>query len=310
MTSSVLHLLNGDATLYLFKKSGITGKTAVWREVMCEGPTPATISPESLRTTRMPFICSFASENEEGYHRKVIEELIRLGNELNGLEELVLWFEYDWFCQANLMAALAYLQQNFTVLPAVSLVCIGDWPGAEKRLGLGEIAASDYPGLFENRIRLTAGDLAFARDFWEAFSAENPKKLLPLLDQVPEAFPYLAEATEGYFSLFPSVQNGLNVIEQHILHSIAEGFDEYRKLMRHLLLNQGIFGFGDLQYEVYLHRISPLLTIENEVYALNDLGKEVLAMKRDFLSLNPPEVFFGGAKASDFRYDVANHRLF
>jgi hypothetical protein len=34
----VLHVLNGDATLFKFKKTGLPGDIVVWREVLSEGP--------------------------------------------------------------------------------------------------------------------------------------------------------------------------------------------------------------------------------------------------------------------------------
>lgn len=97
-----LHVLNGDATAYKFKASGIEEDFLVWREALSEGPVCPFQSEEAFWNLRAAFIHRSYGENRAVYEKKVISEFARL-KEAARYDEITLWFEHDLFCQVNLL---------------------------------------------------------------------------------------------------------------------------------------------------------------------------------------------------------------
>ena len=110
--SKTLHILNGDSTVEIFDKTTILGDIVVWREMLCEGVIQNEIGSDAFWKSRYDFFESEFNVNKLEYFDKTIKELIKL-EELSNYKEVVLWFEYDLFCQINLIAACSYLLKSF-----------------------------------------------------------------------------------------------------------------------------------------------------------------------------------------------------
>ncbi|MDW3196611.1 MAG: hypothetical protein R8G66_29815 [Cytophagales bacterium] len=253
-----LHILNGDATVPEFRKSGIPGKIVVWREVLCEGPVKGPIQEDLFWEQRAAYIQDkFGGEH---YKEKMIAELDKIRN-LSSYDEVVLWFEYDLFCQVNLLACL-----NFIDHEKICLVCLGDELDGQLR-GLGEIAANDFITLFESRLPLSKDDLAYAKAAWQAYTSDTPEQLSVFSSS--DTFKHFKPAIAAHLTRLPG-KNGLNQVEEKMLLLIKEGINNDRKLVGTLLRDQGYFGLGDLQYFQYLDQLRPLL--KEEALELNELG--------------------------------------
>ncbi len=112
--ANTLHIVNGDSTAKLLSKSSINGDIVVWREMLCEGPVINDVGTDNFWKIRYDFY-----ENELGikkldYFDNSIKEIIKL-EDLEGYKEVVLWFEYDLFCQVNLMALCFYLINLYNI---------------------------------------------------------------------------------------------------------------------------------------------------------------------------------------------------
>ena len=114
-----LHVLNGDATQPEFYKSHIDGDVVIWREVLVEGPVAADIRSTSFWNNRGMFL-EAAYGGDPTYAEVFLSQLQLLDN-LNDIEEVVLWFEFDLFCQINMLGCLNYVQHD-----NISLVCLAN----------------------------------------------------------------------------------------------------------------------------------------------------------------------------------------
>lgn len=279
--ANTIHILNGDAPVPEFKKSGIAGDIAVWREILCEGPVSWDIQGESFWQQRAQFI-----KEQFGGDYDIMQSQLEKMRHLSQYDEVVLWFEYDLFCQVNLMASI-----NFIDHKRISLVCLGDELDGTLR-GLGEITAKDFIGLFEDRVLLTSGDRAFAKKVWYAYT--DPSSELLRQVEYHGTFPHLEKALWEHMFRFP-MANGLNRIEQKMLRLVEEGVSTKNELVGKMLRSQGYLGFGDSQYFRYLDQLQDLLEVDRLV--LSDLGKAVLKGEEVWPQ---PQQFIGGVDRKEY----------
>lgn len=255
----------------------------IWREALCDGPVKGSIQDDLFWKRRASYIQD--ALGGENYELKMITELDKI-RDLSSYEEVVLWFEYDLFCQVNLLACLSFIDHE-----RISLVCLGDELDGQLR-GLGAISARHFVTLFKNRAHLTVADISYAKTAWEAYAHPDPENLQKLAPS--SAYKHLEPALAAHFTRLPE-RNGLNEIEEKMLRLIKEGINEERKLIGTMLSNQGYFGLGDLQYLHYLDQLSPLL--EENTLEINELGNMVLQGVTVFPQ---PHQYIGGVFRPDY----------
>ena len=297
-----LHILNGDSTLEAFKNQPIEGEAIVWREVLCEGPTITEVGSDFFWEIRTAFFESFFEVSEEEFRQNVIQEFNTFKNAVKYFNEIVLWFEYDLFCQINVMGILSWFQSNKPRGVAISLVCVGQVPGYSKFVGLGEIDPNLYPSLFQERTILNQKDLIFAQSIWKVYNSRNHKELKALAQATPIAFNYLDDALFAHFQRFPMVENGVNEIEHFLLTTIQENESiTSQEVLKKALQRHNFYGYGDLQYQIYLQNLAPMINW-GETLSLNKLGQKVLQGKANFL-LHANHIYrYGGALNTNFRW--------
>ena len=275
--SKTLHILNGDSTAQIMERSSIAGDVIVWREMLCEGPLQKEVGSDKFWTSRYSFF-----ENELGisrleYYDKTISEIIKI-EDIANYKEVVLWFEFDLFCQINLLALCTYLLKFYRKDVKFSLICTGKEDGKNALQSLSDYNPEDYQKLLANRITLSRNNLLFAVECWNLY-VENDRKELEEFDfNKSLKFKYLQLAINQHLERFPK-QNGLDQIDNKILELI--NFDPLTKkdLIRNLLLwqkKETVYGFGDLQYQLALEKLKTYYIIKNGKYMLNENGKELL----------------------------------
>ena len=305
---TILHILNGDSTREAFETRGLPGEAFVWREVLCEGPSMADLGTEAFWEQRRRFFASYFQVEADRYNAQTMGEFRRLEEQVDRCDEVVLWFEYDLFCQINLMALLSWLHRRKNLRCRVSLICTGYFPEFEKMLGLGEIPAAHYEELFEDRQTLTPNDLFFANIFWKTYCSTEHQELASLAETSPPAFQYLEDAIRAHIRRFPSYTNGLNEIQQFILECLADYPLPERQLIRKLLERSDFYGFGDLQYVKYIQDLSPLYQ-RGEALKINDLGQLILKQEANFVFHANHIYRFGGADNTMYRWIPEEDRL-
>ncbi len=249
-----LHILNGDSTLGALTEIGISGEKIVFRDVLCEGPVRSDIGTPEFWEQRAEFMTSFFGTTHKEFQSHVVREFNRL-TELDDYSEIVLWFEYDLFCQINMLAMLAYLYSRQVNLP-ISLICSGQEAGSDYLLGLGELQLERLPQLFDERISLDQQDLLFAKEVFEVYCNPDPRSLFSLPEH--PKFPYLKGALTAHSKRFPFCSSGLNEIESEMQRLIDQGISEPREIVGKMLRWQKgtYYGLGDLQYFNYLERVA------------------------------------------------------
>lgn len=304
--SKTLHLLNGDSTREILEQTDISGDHCVWRDVLSDGPAIPDVGSESYWDTRADYMSRAFTISREEFAEKAQAEFKKL-EAFADYDEVVLWFEYDLFCQVNMMAVLHWFNQQERGDTKVSLICVGREEGYEKLVGLGELPPDRYPDLFNRRRIMGSADFSFATDVYEAWCSADPTDLETYILLPSNEFPYLSDALQSHFKRFPSSQTGLTEIEQKIVELIYEGVNEERRIVGSLLRWQAFYGFGDLQFFQVLERLKPILDNGNSI--------SVKSESRDLLNAGTPltsidrNYALGGAQVSDWQWDRQKNEL-
>ena len=307
-----LHILNGQGTAYPFQRSGLAGEVMVWNEALAVGPVVQEVGSNAFWKLRIDYHSTAYTELEKppqvDYKKLVLSEFEKV-QPLPSYQELVLWFEFDLFCQVNLIALCSWLHGQDLGEAVVSLVCIDRFPGIRDFKGMGQLSAEAFPKLFTQRKKLDKSTLLHSALVWSGYCDPDPRKIQEALtNKTGSSFPFLARAMQEHYQRFPSTFDGLNKQERQILNTATSGSYSKRELVGQMLQQDRWYGFGDLQYYIYLHRLKALLSFQNQV-TVSGLGQEVLAGKKDFLEIQPEKVALGGAVNTDYRWDPLQQQL-
>ena len=269
-----LHILNGDSTAEIFSKASLEGDVIVWREMLCEGTLHKDVGSDAFWKKRYTFFEKIGVSKLE-YYDKTIKELVQL-KDVSNYDEIVLWFEYDLFCQANLLGLCSYLLQSFRKSILYSLVCTGYEKGKEGLQTLSDYQPNEYLELYKNKVKLTHHNLLYAHECWQVYAEGNPEKLKTFNFNKLDKFQYLQEAIHQHLQRLPK-ENGLNQIETKILEIIQQKTQTKKEIIKELLQWQRaatVYGFGDSQYKRAIEKLNAYYIINDELISLNEKGKE------------------------------------
>ncbi|UYQ93425.1 DUF1835 domain-containing protein [Chitinophaga horti] len=289
-----LHVLNGDATLEVFRKSGIPGDFIVCREMISEGRVAPAPDADTFLTERAAHLREHYGIDTSNYNESIVKELGKL-KQAGNYDELVLWFEFDVFCQLNLLFVLWYLRQLNIQLPPVSLVSINHHPEVVNFKGFGVLLPHHYPPLFEQRAQLREEDWQLALDTWNAYTGDDPSKVNEMRHRAPGNLPFLAEALQAQLQRLPYVEDGLNVIQRFFLQNLQLGCAPWYNLYNRFWNELKIYGFGDFQLDIITQRMRNAGVIEgNEQMCITSLGQEVLAGEENYTGYAALDHWIGG----------------
>jgi len=275
--AKTLHILNGDSTKDILKQTSIEGDIVVWREMLCEGPICMEVGSDEFWLKRYDYFKNELGVSKLEYYDKTIKEIVKL-EDVSDFDEVVFWFEYDLFCQVNLMALCSYLMENYSKSVLYYLVCTGREKGKDQLQTLADFSPDFFPKLLENRIKLSRSKLLFAKQCWDLYVENNQETLKTFKFNKYSKFAYFQLAINQHLERFPKT-NGLNQIQQKVLEVIDEGKFNKRQIVREMLVwqrRETVYGFGDLQYFNYLNKLKEYYSIKNEIYQLNDNGKKII----------------------------------
>jgi hypothetical protein len=310
----MLHVLNGDVTATVFAAAGLPGDVLVWRDILVEGPLTAEWTEPTALAARAAFLAERLAIDPARYLRGVREQEKGLAGAL-GHDEVVLWFEQDLFCAVNLWYLLAWFSRR----PAAARLVLV-YPPTDAVKGLGLLEPAQLEALFTERRLVTPPVLALGRRAWEAYTDADPRGVAALADQDHEALPFVREAFQHHCDRFPSVATGLNEIETATLETLDRGAKAFGDLFRTVTEDPRTrrHGMGDVQFAAYVRGLAPLVSISNADVTAGEvgvtaLGREVLAGRRDWLSVRAIDVWLGGVHLEGvrprWRWDGARRRL-
>ena len=274
---SGVHIVNGDSTLEILQKSGLEGATIVWREMLCDGPVCEDVGSDKFWMQRYEFYRSKLNVDKLSYYDKVIKELVVI-EDLSNYNEVVLWFEYDLFCQINLLAACSYLLKYYRKDISYHLVCVGKQKNSNELLTLADYPFSEYPKLYEDKKKLSRNDLLFADECWKIYASGNQELLENFDFSSNGKFDYLNRAMKQHKMNQEKVR-GLDFVNAKILSIINENSHDRRSIIKELLLwqrKETVNGFGDLQYGLRLDDLCSYYDIVNNSYKLNEKGLQIV----------------------------------
>lgn len=218
----MLHILNGDSTRQSLEPSGVPGPFAVWADVLYEGQVPPlTVPPERWREIRSRAIANagWASYDD------ALQTIARWEAPIERFadhDEVVIWCEHDLFDQLLLIHHLAWFAARDPGRTALSLICIGSFPGKPAFKGLGELQPAQLASLFPTRSRITARQLELGERAFAAFAGPDPRAIERLLaTEDTSALPFLAPALARLLREYPSTRNGLSRTEEQMLAILA-----------------------------------------------------------------------------------------
>ncbi|SNZ00008.1 DUF1835 domain-containing protein [Flagellimonas pacifica] len=305
---SLLHITNGDSFTSKLQSLNLKGDIITWREMLCEGKTLCTVGSESFWKTRFEFLNKNYKVTKSWFVEKTLKEYRSLCNHKQQ-DQIVLWFEYDLFCQINMLAVLSWLKTHRRHAE-ISLVCSGNEDDSDKLYGLSELSDEKLLALYDKRTILTQDDIEFADYVWQLYCSDNPIRLENLIAHNGFQFEYLSEALKAHLRRFPTIKNGLNELENRVLETvISKKPTTRRELLGEVLTNQGYYGFGDTQYDRMISSLKPLFSSFNPV-KLTRKGKGILENKANYYSqIRDNQLYLGGSLKYNFLYNTETNRI-
>ena len=306
--SSQLHITNGDMFTTRLKSFNLGGEIITWREMLCEGKTLNSVGSESFWKTRFEFLNKSYKITKSRFIESTLKEYRSLCNHKKQ-DKIVLWFEYDLFCQINMLAVISWLKTHRRHAE-ISLVCSGKIEGSDKMFGLNELSDAQLHQLYENKVVLTQDDIEYADYVWQLYCSDNPIRLENLTDFKNYQFAYLAEAIEAHLKRFPSIKNGLNIVENDILKiAVQEKPISKKHLLKTVLEKEDHYGFGDIQYDRIIVSLKPLFSSFDPTL-LTKKGKQILEGKSNYYSdIKDEQLFLGGALKYNFLFNSSTDRI-
>ncbi|WP_047414886.1 DUF1835 domain-containing protein [Cellulophaga sp. Hel_I_12] len=306
--SSLLHITNGDAFTSKLKKLKLTGDIITWREMLCEGKTETNVGSESFWKTRFEFLNKNYKVSKASFIEKTLKEYRSLCNHKQQ-DQIVLWFEYDLFCQVNLLAVISWLKIH-RKYAQIYLVCSGKEDDTDVLYGLNELSDEHVLKLYETKTLLTQDDIEYADYVWQLYCSDNPIRLENLSDFKNFNFNYLESTIQAHLHRFPSIKNGLNEMETNILQLAMDKKPGSKgQFLSVLLKNQGVLGFSDNQFHNAINRLKPLFSSFNPV-RLTQTGKAILKGETSYYScMQENDVYLGGALKYNFLFNTESQRI-
>mgnify|MGYP001790871544 FL=1 len=305
---SLLHITNGDSFTSKLKTLDLKGDIITWREMLCEGKTLCNVGSESFWKTRFEFLNKNYKISKSWFVEKTLKEYRSLCNHKQQ-DHIVLWFEYDLFCQINMLAVLSWLKTHRRHAE-ISLVCSGKEDDSDRLYALNDLSDEKLLNLYENRLTLSQDDIEFADYVWQLYCSDNPIRLENVITHNPFQFKYLADALKAHLRRYPTIKNGLNALENKVLSTVENKNLESRpELLKTLLGNQGYYGFGDSQYERIISTLRPLIGSFNPL-RLTKKGREVISNRMNYYSqIRDSQQYLGGSLKYNFLYNSDTNRI-
>jgi len=239
-------------------------------------------------------------------------------------ERVVIWSEFDCYDQLVLLRLLGHYASHRRP-PRLELINVGEFPGAIRFIGLGQLPPEALRLLWTTRVPATPAVLNLGLEAWRALANPDPRALAAIMRSGTPALPLLANALHRHLRELPSSLNGLSLTEEMALQLIAEDDINLIRLIGRLTYQRDpLPGQGDLQVRdrvlnmeganarVYERRsgggpaceVRPPWTDELTITAL---GHAVLKAELDFMLLKPPNRWVGGVQIGagqpDWRWD-------
>jgi hypothetical protein len=293
----MIHLVAGDSALGTLKETSVPGEKFSSDDILMEGPIVDWLKTEESWIARADYLQRFSIPKDQYLSGRVKRDQI-LADSLSH-DEIVLWFEFDLHCQANLLYYLDWYASRDVGKTRLMLICPETFSGRATFRGLGELTREELESLFPSRAEVTADQKHIAQRAWRSFSSNDPRIIEDFIRSDSSALPLVAPAMHAHLERFPSTTNGLGVVSLKTLEALNEQPLPFRKLFPRVSATPEMFrhGMGDLSLLAYLDMLSsgpsPLISKDGD-FEITETGRRVLENKADAVELDGIDVWYGG----------------
>lgn len=321
-----LNITNGDNAVAKMQEAGVQGKILPWRDVLHEGPVNASLSLHDLSELRALFIAE-RGWDDFAHVSGDLEQRDKTLKQLDSFGEIVLWFEDDLYDQLQLLQLLDFFAKSKDRKAALYLIMIEGYLPA---LGKSALSALELA-----RTVVTPAQLELGKRAWEAFGSRDPSAVSKIVDEGTPTLKFLAGALTRHLEEFPGLPGGLSRSEAEALTAIEGGHSTPVGAFLAVGKKEKRGFLGDIVFYWYLERMSdsdtPLVTWKDgsRVVAprgkddsrefvtgqltVTDVGREVLAGKQDWQSINKNSRWLGGVEVKPgrggWRWNAAERKL-
>ncbi|WP_455205328.1 hypothetical protein [Kaarinaea lacus] len=297
---TILNITNGDSAVKIMKEAGVPGVMLPWRDVLHDGPVPAGLSLSKLSEVRAQFIIDQGWGNAEAIKNGFIERDKQLET-YKDYSKVILWFEHDLYDQLQILQILDWFAENPPETTKLSIIC------TEQYLGLAN--AEQIKDLLKHEEIITEKHLNLAKKAWAAFRSPSPEQWQLLLHRDTSMLPFLNGAVVRMLEEYPNCINGLSRTAHKALDIISKGESKPGKIFGLYQETEERRFLGDASFWIILQQLldsdPPLLTLPpgkqltlptspDQELTITSAGEEVLAGKRNWLSMFALERWIGG----------------
>jgi hypothetical protein len=316
---SIFHILNGESLVGTFRETTFVGPYHALREDVTTGSIAGDFhSDEWLQYRANELIREFELEIEAN---ECLSDLKRQEEQLERslkADEVVLWFENDYFCQLNQVFLLAWYASRGCASDQISIFRL------ETDVPLGTLQSADFEALFPQRVSVSDEVMDLATSVWNVVTSSDPQRIVTLRKENTQALPIIDRTLKCHLSRFPSVKNGLGRIEQTLLEILSAGSMTFGNLFPRFAERHPEYGYGDGHVLISLRNLSrlrtPLIEInenENDMtlnaqLSIRPEAADVLAGNIDAIALNGIDQWIGGVHLTDqdaCRWDEARQEI-
>jgi Domain of unknown function (DUF1835) len=316
---TMLHITDGESVAGTLRQSAVPGEVRIFGDLMYEGPAPAGLTDAEWwdRRARFHSECFGLTLAETGQGVKAFEDCLNI---IPKHDETVLWMDHRLSDQLILIMLLERFYRLYRGRSSLSLICVGQYPGMENFVGLGQLTATQLASLADTCSPVSESEFALASVAWNAFISSVPTDVELVLARDTSALPFLASALRRHLQQFPSVENGLSRTEQQALSVLRDrGPLPALQLFFAVQKTENPLFMGDLSFFAILRELAsakfPLLRLESNagLVTLTEVGSRVLDFQDDHVHLNGIERWLGGVHLTGtdavWRWDSARKSM-
>ncbi|MFH4969108.1 DUF1835 domain-containing protein [Gaetbulibacter sp. M240] len=305
MSKKPLHITNGSVLTTQLKDLRFTGEILTWQEMLCEGPTIEKIDTPEFLELRQNFFSSYYDIELNLDEIKIAFEKLETPE---AYSEINLWFEYDLFCHMNLIGVIVLLQQKKFKAP-IYVITSGRIRGSKNLKALTELTDNQLFSHFDKKLKLTPKDIDMVLTIWAIYCGKDHNLLKPYI-VTNSTFKYLSNCLKAHLERFPSTFTGLNRMESNILSIVRDNPIKSRNhLLGYALNYQGYYGYGDLQINRIVEKLSIFFNETKDEITLNRKGYEALLGQHNFSAEINNNLPFGGLFKLDFQFNPQENKL-
>lgn len=264
----MIHIVNGECTarqLSSIAERRWKEKVWVYSELLTEGPVYARLEQYlAYRALQLERMCGLPSTV---FLQRGNEQERSWKSDILPANEIALWFEHDLFDITMLLRLVDRLSQE-NASAKLYWVDIASIAEHDRYLGFGALTGEQLAPYRDNAILLTAERIEWMRSAWIAYTSPNPLKIAQWVNDassVSAPFCAIREALQFHLSRYPSVQDGVGIVERITLHAVKDGTASFQQCYDIVRKQLPEYGLGDLQFWGYLRRLTsgdaPLLEL-------------------------------------------------